>query len=175
MCRLATPLIAFTVKAEKRLSSKLTFLAVYTRSKAIDDVRTPLDIYNRRLEKGLSTFDTPNQFRLSGVYNIPFGRDRDFGKTMNRVVNALIADWDLSGILSLQSGLPVSIGRPAVNNGQSAHLDNPTVNRWFNTSDFTVAAPNHVRQCRPGASRRANRAAAQHRHGAGEELHRPVC
>jgi hypothetical protein len=40
---------------------------------------TPLDIYNRRLEKGLSGFDVPNQFRLSFVYSLPFGRDRQFG------------------------------------------------------------------------------------------------
>ncbi|MCU1258395.1 MAG: Cna B-type protein [Bryobacterales bacterium] len=133
---------AFTIQGEKRLSSSLTFLAAYTRSKAIDDVRIPLDIYNRTLEKGLSNFDTPNQFRLSSVYNIPFGHDRGFGKSTNRFVNAILGDWDLSGILSLQSGLPVSINRPAVNNGQSAHLDSPSIYRWFNTSDFTVAAPN---------------------------------
>ncbi len=132
---------AGTFQVEKRLSATLTFLAAYTRSKAIDDIRTPLDIYNRRLEKGLSTFDVPNQFRLSGVYSIPFGRDRAFGKSLNKVVNAMFADWDLNGILTLQSGLPVAIGRPSVNNGQSAHLDNPSIYQWFNTSVFTVAQP----------------------------------
>ncbi|HEY3837681.1 MAG TPA: TonB-dependent receptor, partial [Bryobacteraceae bacterium] len=130
-----------TLQVEKRLSSVMTFLAAYTRSKAIDDVRTPLDYYNRALEKGLSAFDTPNQFRLSGVYNIPFGRDRAYGKSLNRVVNAMFADWDLNGILTLQSGLPVALSRPSVNNGSSAHLDTPSIYRWFNTSDFAVAAP----------------------------------
>ncbi|MBV9081309.1 MAG: TonB-dependent receptor [Acidobacteriaceae bacterium] len=132
---------AATIQLEKRLSSTLTFLGVYTRSKAIDDIRTPLDIYNRRLEKGLSTFDTPNQFRLSGVYNVPFGRDRAYGKSLNRLVNAMFADWDLNGIVTLQSGLPVALSRPSVNNGQSAHVDNPTVSRWFDTSVFSVAPP----------------------------------
>lgn len=132
---------AGTLQLEKRLSATLTFLAVYTRSKAIDDIRTPLDFYNRRLEKALSSFDAPNQFRLSGVYNIPFGRDREFGKSLNPIVNAIVGDWDVDGILTLQSGLPVSISRPAVNSGQSAHLDNPSIYRWFNTSDFTVAPP----------------------------------
>ena len=130
---------AGTLQVEKRLSSTLTFLAVYTRSKSIDDIRTPLDIYNRRLEKALSGFDTPNQFRLSGVWNIPFGRSRAYGKSLNKVVNAVIADWDLNGIVTLQSGLPVAISRPAVNNGQSAHLDNPSIYRWFDTSVFSVA------------------------------------
>lgn len=130
---------AGTIQAEKRLSSNLTFLTNYTRSKAIDDVRTPIDIYNRRLEKGLSTFDTPNMFRFSGVYNIPFGRDRAHGKDMNRFVTAILGDWDFDGILTIQSGEPISISRTAINNGQSAALSNPTIARWFNTSDFTVA------------------------------------
>ncbi len=130
---------AGTVQIEKRLSSKMTFLAAYTRSKAIDNVRTPQDYYNRSLEKGLSGFDTPNQFRLSGVYNLPFGKGRDYLKTLNPVVNAIVGGWDLSGILSIQSGQPIGISRPSVNNGQSAHLDNPTIAQWFNTSVFSVA------------------------------------
>ena len=65
---------AGTIQVERRLSSSLTFLSSYTRSKAIDDVRTPLDFYNRRLEKSLSAFDAPNQFIFSGVYALPFGQ-----------------------------------------------------------------------------------------------------
>jgi hypothetical protein len=132
---------AGTARLEKRLSSTFTFLAAYTRSKTIDDVRTPLDVYNRRAEKALSTFDTPNQFLLSGVYNIPFGHDRAFGKALNPLINALFADWDVGGILMLQSGIPISISRPSVSNGASAHLDNPSVDRWFTTSVFTIAPP----------------------------------
>jgi hypothetical protein len=130
---------AGTIQLEKRLSAKLTLLGAYTRSKAIDDVRTPQEFYNRRLEKGLSAFDAPNQFRLSGVYNLPFGRDRSFGKGMNPVLNAILGDWDINGILGIQSGQPIGIGRPAVNNGKSAHLDNPTIAKWFDTSVFSVA------------------------------------
>ena len=138
---------AGTIQAEKRLSSTLTFLTNYTRSKAIDDVRTPMDIYNRRLEKALSTFDTPNLFRFSGVYNIPFGRDRAHGKDINRFVTAIFGDWDFDGILTIQSGLPVSLNRTTVstgqsapvNNGQSAKLSDPSIYKWFNTSVFRVA------------------------------------
>ena len=131
---------AGTIQAEKRLSHNLTFLAAYTRSKGIDDVRIPLDIYNRKLEKGLSTFDTPNQFRLSGVYNLPFGHDRVFGQNWNPILNAVLGGWDLSGILTDQSGQPISISRPSLNNGTSARLSNPSIYKWFNTSVFSNAA-----------------------------------
>jgi hypothetical protein len=58
---------------------------------------------------------------------------------MNPVLNAIVGGWDLNGILGIQSGQPIGIGRPAVNNGKSAHLDNPTIARWFDTSVFSVA------------------------------------
>ncbi|HLJ15698.1 MAG TPA: TonB-dependent receptor [Bryobacteraceae bacterium] len=136
---------AGTIQVERRLSSTLTFLSSYTRSKAIDDVHTPLDIYNRRLEKGLSTFDAPNIFVFSGVYQLPFGRDRGFGKDMNKFANAILGDWDLSGIERVQSGAPLNMTgtgiRPLVNNGQSAKLSNPSIYEWFNTSVFSNAAP----------------------------------
>lgn len=130
---------AGTLQLEKRLSPDLTFLAVYTRSKGIDDVRTPIDIYNRRLEKSLSGFDAPNQFRLSGVWNLPFGHGRAFGKDTNEFVNFFLGGWDLSGILTVQSGFPVGVSRTANNNGQSAAVDDPTISGWFDKSVFSVA------------------------------------
>jgi outer membrane receptor protein involved in Fe transport len=130
---------AGTLQLEKRLSTNLTFLAVYTRSKGIDDVRTPIDTYNRRLEKALSGFDAPNQFRFSGVWNVPFGHGRAFGNGTHPVVNFLLGGWDLSGIVTVQSGFPVGISRTANNNGQSAALDSPTIGAWFDKSVFSVA------------------------------------
>jgi hypothetical protein len=130
---------AGTIQVERRMSSTLTFLSSYTRSKGIDDIRTPLDFYNRRLEKSLSTFDAPNQFLFSGVYALPVGKDRGFGKSWNTVENAFLGDWDFSGILRVQSGQPIAIGRPAVNSGQSANLSNPSIYQWFNTGVFSNA------------------------------------
>jgi hypothetical protein len=127
---------AGTIQVERRLSNSFTFLGEYTRSKAIDDVRTPMDTYNRRLEKALSSFDAPNQFVLSSVYALPFGRGRMLGSGWSKPVDAILGGWELSGILRVQSGAPVSVGR-IINNGQSARLDNPTIDRWFNTSDFS--------------------------------------
>ena len=131
---------AGTLQLEKRLSPDLTFLAVYTRAKSIDDVRTPYDTYNRTLEKSLSSFDAPNQFRFSGVWSIPFGRDRAFGSQLNRVANFFLGGWNLNGIVTLQSGFPVSLASRAINsNGQNARLDNPTIAKWFDTTTFGVA------------------------------------
>lgn len=77
--------------------------------------------------------------RLSGVWSIPFGHDRQYGKNWNAVLKAIVGGWNFDPIINLQSGLPILVSRSSVNNGQSARLDNPTINAWFNTGIFTVA------------------------------------
>ena len=131
---------AGTIQVEKRLSKSVTFLLAYTRSKAIDDVRTPYDFYNRQLEKGLSSFDAPNQFRFSGVWNLPYGHGRAFGSGSSRFVNFVLGGWNLNGIATVQSGFPISISRSAiVNGGQNVAVSNPTLAQWFNTGAFSIA------------------------------------
>ena len=132
---------AGTLQAERRMSASLTFLASYTWSKAIDDIGGPIDVYNRRLNKALSPFDTPHQFIGSWVYQLPFGHGRAYGSSINKFANAVIGGWDLDGIVRVQSGQPVSISTPSVNLGRSAKLDNPTIAKWFDTTAFTNAAP----------------------------------
>lgn len=128
-----------TIQAERRMSSTLTFLVSYTRSKALDNARAPLNTYDFRSEKGLSSFSAPNLFKLSLVYSIPYGRGRAHGAGLDRVVDAIAGNWDVAGFGSFQSGAPVSVSRPSLNNGQSAQISQPTISKWFNTSVFSVA------------------------------------
>ena len=52
-------------------------------------------------------------------------------------MNAIFGNWTLAGIATLQGGIPVTVGRPH-NIGKSAKLDNPTINKWFDTSVFSA-------------------------------------
>lgn len=131
---------AFTVQVDKRISSGFTLLANYTWSKAMDNVRTPLDTYNPYVEWSYSPFHIPHQAKISFVYALPYGHDRLFGKDHPSIVTAILGDWDLSSIVNLQSGLPVSISRPAVQvSGVNPKLNHPTLAAWFNTAAFTPA------------------------------------
>lgn len=125
---------SITVQGEKRLSTALTFLASYTWSKAIDDVGGMIDVYNRRLNKTLSAFDTPHQVVGSWVYQLPFGTGRRFGSSLQGIGNAVLGGWDLDGIVRVQSGQPIAIG--GNNLGRSAKLDNPAIAKWFDTTAF---------------------------------------
>lgn len=139
------------LKAERRVATSLTLLASYTWSKHIDDSSTQegflapgggiLNFYNRRAERSLSVFDTPHRLVVSAVYDLPVGKARAIGGGMGAALDALLGGWTFSGIGTLQSGAPVIIGRPSVNNGRSARLDRPTIDRWFDTMVFSPAPP----------------------------------
>ncbi len=126
---------AGSIQAEKRLATSVTFLASYTWSKAIDDVGGMIDVYNRRLNKVISSFDAPHQFVGSWVYQLPFGKGRKFGSSIGRLANTILGGWDLDGIMRVQSGQPIGIGGNSV--GRSGKIENPTLARWFDTTAYT--------------------------------------
>lgn len=73
-------------------------------------------IYNAwspRLQRATATFDTKHQLNSNWVYELPYGRGRAFGSGANRVFNSIFGGWDLTGVLRLTSGFPVSVGNGA--------------------------------------------------------------
>jgi hypothetical protein len=73
---------------------------------------------------------------MSGIWEIPVGRNRRFGKSLPAVVNLLIGDWQLGGIVVRQSGAPLGFGNvPFSGNVDDIALPKGerSVDRWFNT------------------------------------------
>ena len=73
------------IRAEKRMSGRLSFLAHYTFSKFLDDVEAAnefgntgsyMDAYHRNLDKGLSGSDVPHRFVGELLYELPKLKDR---------------------------------------------------------------------------------------------------
>ncbi len=156
----------FYVKLEQRWSGGLSYLVSYTRSKLVDDASSVFDAsiltgpianypvadsFNRRLERDYSTGDTPHVFVSSAVWEIPFGTNRH--RPVGGVLGALVNDWTLTGVLTLQSGMPIAVTQATNNNAfagfgtQRPNLtgdaalpaDERSVSRWFNTGAFTTA------------------------------------
>lgn len=131
---------ALTVQAQKRVSRVLSFTAQYTWGKSMDDLGTPVNYADRGAEYALSTLDVTNQFIGSFVGQIPYGRKRRFGASAGRLKNAFLGEWNINGIVSLQSGLPVQISRPSfLAAGSVPRIAHPTPNMWFNTGGITDA------------------------------------
>jgi Carboxypeptidase regulatory-like domain len=112
---------ALQLRVEKRFSHGLQALVSYTWSKSIDDASTtdgsvswlggvsngPQDPNNRRLERGLSTFDIPRVLQFSYTYELPIGRGKAIGGNMHPVLNAIIGGWQTNGIWRFADGRPL--------------------------------------------------------------------
>lgn len=153
---------ALTLRAEKRLSQGLSFLAGYTWSRSIGDTNNTngglgddqiwQDIYNRRLDKGPDALDVVHHFVWSSTYDLPWGKGR---KWLHRglAANAL-GGWTIGSVVNMQSGGPFTVVTQANTTnvfsagGQRANViadprlpvSERTVQRWFNTDAFVAPA-----------------------------------
>jgi hypothetical protein len=126
---------AFTLKVEKRFSRGVSFLLAYTLSKLIDDNPTD-NMYDFRYSRAKSVDDTPQRLVYSALWALPFGNSL---RSWERI---FVAGWQVNAITTMQSGPTIVFAtRPDVVPGVSAKLDNPTIDKWFNTAAFKPAAP----------------------------------
>ena len=123
---------SLSLKVTKRFSQGFSLTTAYTHAISIDDtsgIRVqgydtlfPQNSYCIRCERGPSSFDTRNRLVVAPLYELPIGK----GKMLNinnRLVNAIIGGWQAGGIMTLQSGIPVSltIGGADRSNTQSTY------------------------------------------------------
>ena len=94
-------------KVEKRFTSGYSLLAAYTWSKFTEQV-FQLNPTDTEYEDRLSEFDVPHRLALSGIYEIPFGRDRRWGGNASAVTEAIAGGWSIQAIGQLQTGRPIS-------------------------------------------------------------------
>lgn len=71
-----------------------------------------LNTWKPALNRGSSDFDTRHLLTIDGVYQLPFGRGKALLGGANRVADAVIGGWQLSGISRTTSGLPWSLFEP---------------------------------------------------------------
>ena len=115
---------ALQMKYEKRFARGLTFLGHYTWSKMIDDssvssgnltwlggTTSLQNPFNRAGEKSLSAHDIAHRVVLSGAYQLPFGKGKKFGSGANRLVDAVIGGWEMSGFALFQGGNPLQVSQ----------------------------------------------------------------
>jgi hypothetical protein len=109
------------------------------------------DSFNRRLERDYSTGDIPHVLVASTVWDLPFGRDRRF--VPGGLAGAIVNDWTLTGVATLQSGVPIAVTQSTNSNAfagfgtQRPNLvgdpalagSERSTSRWFDTSAFALA------------------------------------
>lgn len=59
--------------------------------------------------RGVSDFDMTHQLNANWIWDLPVGHGRHWLASSNRVVDAVLGGWQLTGILRLTSGLPYAV------------------------------------------------------------------
>jgi len=139
----------------RRLTRNLQFQVAYTFSHCTDDGSSPVGSINSSdsattyenpymrdpYDKGLCYFNAKSNLRVNGSYMIPLHG------------NQLVEGWQLSGIVTQMTGLPLSIyegtddvgyngaGTPRPNYNLGCQVAVGSVTRWFNPACFSLQIP----------------------------------
>jgi hypothetical protein len=139
----------------RRLTRNIQGQVAYTFSKCIDDGGSPVatvnggatptsysNPYDRSVDRGLCYYHGKSTLRVSGLANLPFHR------------NQLVEGWQLTGTVTQNTGLPVSVSTGFDEVGYTTNTGTPRpnvvagcdpfvgrVDKWFNPACFTLEAP----------------------------------
>jgi Carboxypeptidase regulatory-like domain/TonB dependent receptor len=110
------------VRFQKRTSHHLSFEGSYTFSKLTDDSSVganafvgtlnngnPQQLDNLKAEHGISANDTPQRLAAAIIVELPIGREDWIGGNMNRALDAIVGGWNISTLITEQSGQPLWI------------------------------------------------------------------
>jgi len=97
--------------------------------------------YNRKLDKAVGIQDTPHNAAILYVYELPFGRGKQWLSQSHPIINGFLGNWRISGVHRYVSGTALSItsgqnlfgaggvARPSFEPGQ------PLLNPQFDPND----------------------------------------
>lgn len=105
---------ALQVQLERRMAKGVGFTVAYTWSKSIDTgsevqgegntSNIPNQSYNLKAERGLSDYDVPHRLVVTYMYQVPFGRQRQWMNHAPGWVDAILGGWETGGIITYMSG-----------------------------------------------------------------------
>jgi outer membrane receptor protein involved in Fe transport len=160
---------ALQIRFQKKMSYGLNFQVNYAWSKSLDTgtgnghgsgVDIYQNAYNPGLNYGLSDFNAANTITGQVVYELPFGKGRQFA--LSGVADQVVGGWRVSGVFQWHSGVPftpviqgsVADGvdpglAPSLSAGSTLYpevvgnptVSNPTLGHWFNPAAFADPAP----------------------------------
>jgi hypothetical protein len=96
------------IHVEQRARDGLTLTANYEYSKSLEQ-DTYLNPEDTKLFRGISPNEDYRQhLAVGGVYELPFGRGKQFTLGGGKVANEIAGGWVLNGIYQFQTGLPIN-------------------------------------------------------------------
>ena len=150
---------ALQVWVNRRFANRLSYQVAYTWSHAISNVpltsftSATTDPFNFEIDRGDSDLDRRHMFVANAVYQLP-----SF-KSWGSVASAVLGDWQLNGILTLLSGIPLDPNtnapgnyfglaatapagfRPNLVSGADIYLHTADKTQYLNPAAFALPAP----------------------------------
>jgi hypothetical protein len=104
------------VEATKRFQGGLQVQGSYVRSKTLgsydgntqNEVSSFLTLRNEHLSKQLLSYDIPNLWRTSAIWDIPLGPSRRFLGARHGIIARVVEKWQTAVIFNKQSGTPTT-------------------------------------------------------------------
>jgi hypothetical protein len=142
------------VTATKRYSHSLQMMLAYTWAKSLDDGLSHQNSYNIRADRALSDIDIAHRAVVTGIYDLPFGRGRRFGRDWSKLMDLAIGGWQANGIATFSTGTPVGVSASnnagifnqairANSSGKSGKLTGPVqqrLNMYLDMSQYSQPA-----------------------------------
>jgi hypothetical protein len=146
---------ALQVDLNHRFSQGFQLRGAYTWSKSLEDgtamnssvgANAPGFVMfpsNPKLDWGPSTSDARHIAVINSSYELPFGSGKKFLTNQHGLSQKLISGWTLSGLETVQSGLPFTpqLGFNPTNNGDSRNPIRPSWNPAF-SGPIILGGPN---------------------------------
>jgi hypothetical protein len=102
------------VQLTRHFSRGFSLLTAYTFSKAINNMvddaieaGAGVDVFNRRLERSITSWNFPHFLKVTWIYELPFGPGKFFN--VNGFLGKIVGGWTFSGIHQARSGNPLPI------------------------------------------------------------------
>jgi len=135
------------IQLERRFKRGWQYRAAYTFSKTKDNGEGAFDSVadtniNFIEPYTTSRIDFPHVFSFESVFDIPFGRGRQFGSDINPVLDAIIGGWQLNGIFRWQSGQPFDVRASGVRLDLIGDPYTGNQDPYLNASAFRLTANN---------------------------------
>ncbi len=146
------------IKVERKVKNGLYYSGNLTWSKSMgDDWGGVEDAFDRRRERSQGGQIPRLRMVHSGIWELPFGRGKQFASLMPKPLDRVLGNWSASGVWVAQTGFYLTpafagvdpsntnrrAGRPDRVADGNLPKDQRTLSRWFDTSAF-VNPPNGI-------------------------------
>lgn len=109
----------------------------------------------QKADWALSQIDLKHNLSASLIYDLPFGKGKQYGNSWGSVANTALGNWEVDVIEKITSGFPIFIYNSSDNSGVNFNqggnnynrpdqvcdpkASSPNVSQWFNTQCFAQA------------------------------------